>query len=529
MTLLSIQNLSVNFGKTSVVKNVSFTLEKGRTLALVGESGSGKSVTALSLLQLLPYPYASHPSGGIKLDGVELVGAPAKLLQSVRGGRIGMIFQEPMTALNPLHRIGRQIGESLWLHKQLKSDAARARTLELLRLVQLPDVEQKINAYPHELSGGQRQRVMIAMALAGEPELLIADEPTTALDVTVQAQILDLLRALQQRLGMALLLITHDLGIVKRMADTVAVMRHGEIVESGAAADIFARPQHDYTKLLLDSAPSGMATPVTTDAPALLQADDLKVHFPIKVGVLRRTSGHIKAVDGITLNIRQGETLGIVGESGSGKTTLANAILRLTDSQGAISFNGKQLDQLSGSKLRKAREDLQAVFQDPFSALSPRMPARDIVLEGLRWHSSTLGQKIGKAEQQQKLEQIFKDVGLDIATADRYPHEFSGGQRQRLAIARALILKPKLVVLDEPTSALDRSVQKQVLSLLKDLQAKHGLSYLLITHDLAVVRAMAHRVLVMKDGREVESGSVQAIFNAPRSDYTKALLAASFD
>ena len=525
MTLLSVQNFSVNFGTTSVVKGVSFTLEKGQTLALVGESGSGKSVTALSLLQLLPYPYASHPSGSIKLDGMKLVSAPAKLLQSVRGGRIGMIFQEPMTALNPLHRIGRQIGEALWLHKQLKGDAARARTLELLRLVQLPDVEQKLNAYPHELSGGQRQRVMIAMALAGEPELLIADEPTTALDVTVQAQILDLLRALQQRLGMALLLITHDLGIVKRMADTVAVMRHGEIVESGAAADIFARPQHDYTKLLLDSAPSGMAIPVAADAQALLQADELKVHFPIKAGVLRRTSGHVKAVDGITLNIRQGETLGIVGESGSGKTTLANAILRLTDSQGAISFDGEPLDQLSGSKLRKAREDLQAVFQDPFSALSPRMPAREIVLEGLRWHFP----KVGKAEQQQKLEEIFKEVGLDIATADRYPHEFSGGQRQRLAIARALILKPKLVVLDEPTSALDRSVQKQVLTLLKDLQAKHGLSYLLITHDLAVVRAMAHRVLVMKDGREVESGSVQAIFNAPRSDYTKALLAASFD
>lgn len=523
MTLLTVDNLAVSFGASPVVKGVSFALDKGETLALVGESGSGKSVTALSLLQLLPYPYASHPTGSILFDKQELCGAPDALMQTYRGGQIGMIFQEPMTALNPLHTVGRQIAESLWLHKQLRGEAARARSLELLHLVQIPDPENKLAAYPHELSGGQRQRVMIAMALAGEPELLIADEPTTALDVTVQAQILTLLKELQSRLGMALLLITHDLGIVKRMADRVAVMRHGEIVEQGSTADIFERPKHDYMKLLISSAPSGTPDSLSAGAATVLKADSVKVYFPIKKGVLRRTVDHVRAVDDISLVLHQGETLGIVGESGSGKTTLAQAILRLNDSSGTIDFQGRDLSQLNSRDMRAARRDIQIVFQDPFSALSPRLSVRDIVLEGLRFHYP----KFSRAEQEAQLQDILKEVGLTPDMADRYPHEFSGGQRQRIAIARALILKPKLLILDEPTSALDKSVQAQVLNLLKALQAKHQLSYLLITHDLAVVRAMAHRVMVMRHGKLVEENETERLFDHPQSDYTKALIAAA--
>ena len=519
--LLTVENLRIAFGAAEIVRSVSFTINKGETLALVGESGSGKSVTALSLLQLLPA--STMQSGRIKLDGRELLGLPEKTLQTIRGGRIGMIFQEPMTALNPLHTIGRQIMESLWLHKQLRGAPARVRAVELLRLVQMPEPERRLDSYPHELSGGQRQRAMIAMALAGEPELLIADEPTTALDVTVQAQILDLLADLQKRLGMALLLITHDLGIVKRVAGQVAVMRQGKIVEAGPTADIFTAPRHEYTRLLLDSAPGGSPAPVAPDAPVLLQTDDLKVHFPIKTGLLRQATGFVKAVDGISLTLRQGETLGIVGESGSGKSTLANAILRLTASSGAINFAGQRIDMLHGAPLRTVRRDLQAVFQDPYGALSPRMSAGDIVLEGLRWHQPQLNQ----AEQQMRLDAILAEVGLDAAMAHRYPHEFSGGQRQRLAIARALILEPKLVVLDEPTSALDRSVQKQVLALLQRLQVTRGLTYLLITHDLAVVRALAHRTMVMKDGVVVEQGATENLFAAPQSPYTQRLLAAA--
>lgn len=524
MTLLTINNLNVTFGGKAVVQHVSFTLDKGETLALVGESGSGKSVTALSILQLLPYPHAAHPAGSITLDGQELVGAPEKLLHTIRGRRIGMIFQEPMTALNPLHTVGRQIAESLWLHKGLRGDAARARVIELLQLVQIPEPETRLTSYPHELSGGQRQRVMIAMALAGEPEILIADEPTTALDVTVQAQILTLLQDLQQRLGMALLLITHDLNIVRRMADNVAVMRHGEIVEQGRAADVFANPQHEYTQLLLNSEPSGHAPTLPDAAPIVLKADNIKVYFPIKRGIFRRTVDYIRAVDDISLTLRQGETLGIVGESGSGKTTLAQAILRLNKATGAIQFEENDLLQLDASAMRAKRRDIQIVFQDPFSALSPRLSVRDIILEGLRWHYPD----VKGVEQEQRLLDILAEVDLPAEAADRYPHEFSGGQRQRIAIARALILKPKLLVLDEPTSALDRSVQAQVLHLLKDLQAKYNLSYLLITHDLAVVRAMAHRVLVMRHGKLIETAPAQELFANPQSSYTEALLKAAF-
>ncbi|HZL59761.1 MAG TPA: ABC transporter ATP-binding protein [Stellaceae bacterium] len=530
MALLELRNLSVDFraGGTIVqaVKGVSFDLDKGETLAVVGESGSGKSVTALSILQLLPYPPARHgPGSSIKFDGQELVGAGEAALRPIRGGRIAMVFQEPMTSLNPLHSIEKQIAETLYIHKHMRGAAARARTIELLKLVGLAEAEKRLDAYPHQLSGGQRQRVMIAMALANEPDILIADEPTTALDVTIQAQILKLLKDLQRRFGMALLLITHDLTIVRKMADRVVMMNAGEIVEQGATRDIFEHPQHPYTKRLLAAQPKGGASPVAGSPPVLLESRDLRVWFPLKRGWLRRTAGYIKAVDGVDLDLRAGETLGVVGESGSGKTTLGLALLRLQESQGAISFDGKSIGKLSPGAMRPLRRELQIVFQDPFASLSPRLSLAQIVEEGLKVHR--LG---GDAAGRRKLiEAALAELGLDPASADRYPHEFSGGQRQRIALARAMVLQPRLIVLDEPTSALDMSVQTQIVDLLRDLQKRHGIAYLFISHDLRVVRALAHHILVLKDGKVVERGSVEDIFNAPQHPYTKALMAAAFD
>jgi microcin C transport system ATP-binding protein len=525
--LLQVRDLSVAFqqdGKTNLAVNkVSFDLEKGETLALVGESGSGKSVSALSILKLLPYPAASHPSGKVLFDGEDLLQADDKTLRSVRGNRISMIFQEPMSSLNPLHTVEQQIGEVLSIHHGMSENQSRERVLELLNDVGIREPEKRLKSYPHQLSGGQRQRVMIAMALANEPELLIADEPTTALDVTVQAQILDLLRQLQKSHGMALLFITHDLGIVERLADRVCVMTDGEIVESGDTAKIFADPQHAYTQHLLGSEPSGEALGVADDAPILLKTDDLKVWFPIKRGLLRRTVGHIKAVDGISLSIRKGETLGIVGESGSGKTTLGLALLRMISSDGPIVFQGSSINDLDSKAIRAMRGDMQIVFQDPFGSLSPRMSIADIVAEGLSIHAPNLSAE----ERDQKVCHVLEEVGIDPETRHRYPHEFSGGQRQRISIARAMILEPKFVMLDEPTSALDMSVQSQVVDLLRDLQARHGLTYLFISHDLKVVRALSNRVLVMRAGKVVEEGDVKQIFDAPQTDYTKALMAAA--
>jgi microcin C transport system ATP-binding protein len=530
MPLLSVRNLGVTFKsgghEVRAVRDVSFDLDKGETLALVGESGSGKSVTALSILQLLPYPAASHPpESRIVFDGQDLVGAPAGVLEAIRGGRIAMVFQEPMTSLNPLHTIEKQIGETLFLHKRLGGPVARARTLELLRLVGLPNPEERLGAYPHQLSGGQRQRVMIAMALANEPDILIADEPTTALDVTIQAQILKLLKEMQARFGMAVLFITHDLGIVRRVADRVCVMTQGEIVEAGPVAEVFAHPRHPYTQRLLAAEPKGRPVHGAGEPPVLVAADALRVWFPIKRGVLRRTAGYVKAVDGIDVEVRAGETLGVVGESGSGKTTLGLAILRLLESQGRISYDGKRLDTLSGGAMRPLRRELQVVFQDPFSSLSPRLSVAQIVEEGLKVH----GIGGSREERRRIIEAALREVGLDPESADRYPHEFSGGQRQRIAIARALVLKPKFLVLDEPTSALDMSVQAQIVDLLRELQERHGLAYLFISHDLKVVRALASHVIVMKDGKVVESGRAERIFEAPEHAYTRALMAAAFE
>jgi microcin C transport system ATP-binding protein len=523
--LLQVRDLSVRFGEFEAVKHVSFDIARGETLALVGESGSGKSVTALSVLQLLPYPLASHPNGSIKFHGDEMVNVPPTALQRLRGNRIAMVFQEPMTSLNPLHTIERQINEVLFLHKHLNKAAARARTLELLQLVGLPDAGKRLDAYPHQLSGGQRQRVMIAMALANEPDLLIADEPTTALDVTIQAQILKLLKDLQQKMGMALLLITHDLNIVRKVVDRVCIMTNGEIVEHGPVAQVFGQPQHAYTKKLLAAEPKGVAAVAQADAPVVMEAKDVKVWFPITAGLLRRTVGHIKAVDGISLSVRAGETLGVVGESGSGKSTLAYALLRLQRSEGSIRFRGEELQGRSWNEMRPLRKDMQIVFQDPFDSLSPRLSVFHIVSEGLQVH----GIGANETERRAMVAEALTEVGLDPTAMDRYPHEFSGGQRQRIAIARAIVLKPKFIVLDEPTSALDMSVQAQIVDLLRDLQQKHDLGYLFISHDLRVVRALSNRVMVMKDGKVVEENSAKQIFEAPQSDYTKALIAAAFD
>ena len=529
MTLLRVTGLAARFrveGRAiDAVRGVDFAIERGETLALVGESGSGKSVTALSLLQLLPYPAASHPSGSVVFDGEELMGAGSERLRAVRGNRMAMIFQEPMTSLNPLHSIGKQVAEPLMLHRGMSRREAAGRVAELMELVGLGALAGRLKDYPHTLSGGQRQRVMIAMALANEPDLLIADEPTTALDVTVQAQILALLKALQARLGMAILFITHDLTVVRRFADRVCVMNDGRIVEEGEVAAVFAAPRHPYTRHLLASEPGGRPPPVPPDRAALLEAEGLKVWFPIRRGVFRTTAGYVKAVDGIDLALRPRETVGVVGESGSGKTTLGMAVLRLLASRGAIRFDGRELQGLGFRDLRPLRREMQVVFQDPFGSLSPRLSVEAIVSEGLKVHG--MG---GDARGRRRLvARALAEVGLEPEVMERYPHEFSGGQRQRIAVARALALRPRFVVLDEPTSALDMSVQAQMVELLRRLQAEHDLAYLFISHDLRVVRAMSHHVLVMKDGRVVEAGSARAIFETPAHDYTRTLLAAALD
>ena len=523
--LLEVKDLSVTFGRGApAVEEVAFAIQPGETLALVGESGSGKSVTALSILQLLPYPPARHgPGSSVVFQGQELMGADEAALRKVRGNEISMIFQEPMTSLNPLHSIARQVSETLAIHRGLAPAAARKRVLELLRLVGIKEAEKRLDAYPHQLSGGQRQRVMIAMALANEPKLLIADEPTTALDVTVQAQVLGLMRRLQRELGMTLLLITHDLGVVRRMADRVCVMTEGRIVESGAVATVFDDPQHPYTRRLLAAEPRGSAPPPPADAAPVMAAEDVRVHFPIKRGVLRRTVDHVRAVDGVSLALSEGETLGVVGESGSGKTTLGLALLRLTQSQGAISYRGERIDGLSAAALRPLRRDLQIVFQDPFGSLSPRLTVGDIVAEGLDIHDRGLA----RSAREERIAAALEEVGLEPAMRHRYPHEFSGGQRQRISIARAMILKPRFVVLDEPTSALDMSVQAQIVELLRGLQEKHRLAYLFVSHDLRVVRAMSHKMVVMRDGQVVESGSAEEIFERPQHPYTRSLLEAA--
>ena len=530
--LLEIRNLSVTFAgrggaqPVEAVKRVSFSLNRGETLALVGESGSGKSVTALSVLQLLPYPIAAHgPQSNIRFAGEELVGAAPERLRRVRGNRIAMVFQEPMTSLNPLHTLDRQIAETLLIHKHLSAAAARTRTIELLHLVGLPDAENRLGAYPHQLSGGQRQRVMIAMAIANEPDLLIADEPTTALDVTIQAHILELLKDLRDRFGMALLLITHDLTIVRKMADQVCIMTAGEIVEAGPTDEIFAHPQHPYTRRLLAAEPKGLAAPADPTAPEMMAAQEVKVWFPIRRGLLRRVGGYVKAVDGVSLAVRTGTTLGVVGESGSGKTTLGLALLRLTEAEGHIRFASTDIVMLTQRQLRPLRRQMQVVFQDPYSSLSPRLSVAQIVEEGLKVHRLAAS----AAERRRLIETALVEVGLDPEGAERYPHEFSGGQRQRIAIARALVLKPRFIVLDEPTSALDMSVQAQIVELLRELQARHGLAYLFISHDLRVVRALAHEILVMKDGKIVEAGATEQVMTAPEHPYTRALMAAAFD
>ena len=532
MSLLEVRDLSVTFAgwrgapPVQAVKRISFSLDRGETLALVGESGSGKSVTALSILQLLPYPAAAHtPESSIRFAGEEMVGAAPSRLREMRGNRIAMVFQEPMTSLNPLHTLEKQIAETLLIHKHMAPAAARARTLELLHLVGLRDAENRLDAYPHQLSGGQRQRVMIAMAIANEPDILIADEPTTALDVTIQAQILELMRELRDRLGMALLLITHDLAIVRHMAERVCVMTEGEIVESGPTQEIFARPTHPYTRRLLAAEPKGRVAPADPAAPVLVEGDKVKVWFPIRRGLFRRIQGYVKAVDGVSLAVHAGTTLGVVGESGSGKTTLGLALLRLIDAEGGIRFAGSDIAQQRQKALRPLRREMQIVFQDPYSSLSPRLSIAQIVGEGLKVHRLAASE----AEQRRLIETTLEEVGLDPEAADRYPHEFSGGQRQRVAIARALVLQPRFIVLDEPTSALDMSVQAQIVDLLRELQARYGLAYLFISHDLKVVRAMAHEILVMKDGQIVESGSAEQVMNAPEHPYTRALMAAAFD
>jgi len=526
--MLEVNNLSVTFNlpnsKIEAVRHVSFSISRGETLALVGESGSGKSVTALSLLQLLPYPLAQHPSGSIHFNGAELVGASERTLRTVRGNRISMIFQEPMTSLNPLHTIEKQVGEALLLHKGLSRSVARTHVLNLLNLVGLRDAEQRLMAYPHELSGGQRQRVMIAMALANEPDLLIADEPTTALDVTIQAQILTLLKELQSKLGMAMLFITHDLGIVRKMADRICVMYDGRIVESGPTADIFISPQHEYTKHLLSAEPKGGKQPTDPNALAIIQGNDLRVWFPIKKGLLRRTVAYVKAVDGLSITIHEGQTVGIVGESGCGKTTLGMALLKLERCRGTISFMGQDMQGFSSKDMRPFRREMQVVFQDPYGSLSPRMSIAEIIEEGLKVHN--LG---NSAERDKMVVQALLEVDLDPEMRNRYPHEFSGGQRQRVAIARAMVLKPRLVVLDEPTSALDMSVQTQIVDLLRDLQQRHKLAYMFISHDLKVVRALADYIIVMRQGITIEEGPAAQIFDHPQHEYTKALMAAAFE
>jgi microcin C transport system ATP-binding protein len=523
MSLVEVENLSVAFGTKRVVSGVSFTLDRGETLALVGESGSGKSVTALSLLQLLPSG-GSNPTGSVLLNEQQMIGADPAALRRARGELAGMIFQEPMNSLNPVHRIGRQIAEAITLHRRVPANRLRKRVIEVLNQAGFADAEHRLEAFPHQLSGGQRQRVMIAMALANDPALLIADEPTTALDVTIQAQILKLLARLRAERQLALLLITHDLQIVRRYADRVCVMKDGAVVEAGRVADVFAAPSHPYTRMLLAAVPKGRPVPLPDSANCLLQAEDVKVHFAIRRGLLRRTVGYVRAVDGVSIAVREGETLGLVGESGSGKTTMALAALRLERATGRISFDGTDIATLDRRGLRRLRSCMQIVFQDPFGSLSPRMPVGDIVAEGLHVHESGLS----NAECARRVAAELEEVGLPADAADRYPHEFSGGQRQRIAIARAMVLKPRFVVLDEPTSALDMSVQAQIVDLLRNLQQVHELAYLFISHDLKVVRALAHRVVVLRQGRVVEQGDADTVFANPREDYTRTLMAAAF-
>ena len=526
--ILSVRDLSIAFGHGSrevlAVDRVSFDIRKGETLALVGESGSGKSITALSVMKLLPYPAAHHPSGSIKFQGRELLTLKEDQIRDVRGNDIAIIFQEPMTSLNPLHTIEKQIREILVLHQGLTGTVARARIIELLGQVGIPDPAGRLGSYPHQLSGGQRQRVMIAMALANEPDLLIADEPTTALDVTVQAQILKLLKDTQTSLGMSMLFITHDLGIVRKLADRVCVMQRGKIVEHGEVERVFTAPEHPYTQALLAAEPKPDPAPPCPDAPVVIETKDLKVWFPIKRGVLRKVVGHIKAVDGVSIELRKGETLGVVGESGSGKTTLGLAILRLISSTGPIVFMGNEIDGLKFKQMRPFRHNMQIVFQDPYGSLSPRMSVSDIIEEGLWVHHPGLS----RAEREKRVVDALTDVGLDPQTRFRYPHEFSGGQRQRIAVARALVLEPTFIVLDEPTSALDMLIQSQMVDLLRDLQKRHDLTYMFISHDLRVVAAMASRLLVMRHGKMVEEGAAAELFKAPKTEYTRALFAAAF-
>ncbi len=527
--ILRVSDLSVSFRsegrEVQAVRNISFDVAAGETLALVGESGSGKSSAAMSILQLLPYPPAFHPSGSILFEGEELLGASQEAIRSIRGNRIALIPQEPLTSLNPLHRVERQITECIRLHrKDLGRAEARDRVEELLTLVGVRDPKRRMNSYPHELSGGQRQRVMIAMALANEPDMLIADEPTTALDVTIQAQVLELLHDLQQRLGMGMLLITHDLGVVRKMADRVCVMTEGRIVEEGVTGEVFDHPQHAYTRKLLDAVPKGKPAPTPDDAPTIASTQDLKVWFPIK-GFFGKPKDHVKAVDGVSIDLKRGSTLGVVGESGSGKTTLGLAMLRILPSNGEIRFDGEDISTRNTKAMRPLRSRMQIVFQDPFASLSPKMSVRQIVGEGLPLHRSELTRE----QRAEEISHIIEEVGLPQDVLDRYPHEFSGGQRQRIAIARALILNPDLVVLDEPTSALDLSVQAQIVALLRDLQARHGLTYIFISHDLKVVRALANDLLVMRHGKVVEAGSASEVFDNPREDYTRQLINAALD
>ena len=527
--LLDVKDLSVTFGEgkraVEAVKGVTFHVERGETVALVGESGSGKSVSALSIMKLLPYPLAKHPSGSVKFNGEELMNAPEGVMRSLRGSDISMVFQEPLTSLNPLHPIGNQIAEMIETHQPLTKNQVRARVEELMELVGLTAQIPRLKNLPHEFSGGQQQRIMIAMALANEPDLLIADEPTTAVDVTIQAQLLKLLADLQKKMGLGILFITHDLGIVRRIADRAYVMQGGELVEHGNTADVFDNPQHPYTQRLLASEPKGRPDPVDADAPEVMCADNIKVWFPIMKGIIRRTVGHVKAVDGIDVSVKRGHTLGIVGESGSGKSTLARALLRLEQSEGAIRFKDHEIHTLDGKALQPLRADLQIVFQDPFGSLSPRMSVAQIIGEGLLVHDPSSTEETRR----QIVADVLEEVGLSADMMDRYPHEFSGGQRQRISIARALVLKPDVIALDEPTSALDVSVQAQIVELLRDLQKKHGLTYLFISHDLKVVRALSHDVMVMQKGKVVEHGTAEQIFDNPQKAYTRALMNAAFN
>lgn len=507
------------------VRGISLSINRGETIALVGESGCGKSITALSILQLLPYPRAYHPNGSIRFNDEELLGASPDRMQKIRGNRISMIFQEPMTSLNPLHTIGKQIKEALMLHKTLNRKQARKRTIEILQRVQFRDTKNRLDAWPHQLSGGERQRVMIGMALANKPDLLIADEPTTALDVTIQAQILQLLKGLQNQLGMAILLITHDLSIVQNFSDQVYIMTDGKIVENGPTKYLFANPQHIYTRKLLASQPKKRFLPPNETENSIMGTENIKVWFPIRQGLFRRTVEHVRAVDGISVEVRRGQTVGVVGESGSGKTTLGMALLRLISSKGKIRFNGQEIQLLKNNSLRPFRRQMQIVFQDPFSSLSPRLSAFQIIEEGLKGH------QIGDTFEDRRflVAKVLKEVGLSPSMMERFPHEFSGGQRQRISIARAMVLRPQFLVLDEPTSALDLPVQTQILDLLRDLQTRHGLAYLFISHDLRVVRDIANELIVMKSGKVVEQGPAEEIFSSPKTDYTRSLMAAAFN